>query len=253
MNRIVFLHIPKTAGTTVSRFFLRRLPRRRVLIGGSPRVATETARSPGPLYYSGHLGWDAFAGLDFAHQSFTFLRDPRARLISTHAFLRGARLREDAAPGPTALAARRMGLGDWLKFCLDGADPASPHVNSSDNMYVRVLLGPGGVAAAPRLELDPDGPEMHLARQRLRQLDCVGIVEDFDAALTMIAGAMGLPPPTEADLVPANRSDSGPRAETERITDAMEEMIAELTCLDRRIYDYGRMLYAEQRRAHGMA
>jgi len=170
MQRIFFFHIPKTAGTSVSQYFLSRIPRKHVFIGGSPAAPVEIAREHhrAKLYYAAHMAWEEYSRVDFRHKSFTFLRDPRKRLVSSYYFVRNADA-DESRMSEQAKATRRYNLGDWLQYCLDGAASDQGQNNGSDNAYMRIFLGRSIVTPMPRLGFDLDGPEMALAYQRLRQ------------------------------------------------------------------------------------
>ena len=254
MTRIFFFHIPKTAGTSVSQFFANRVPKTRVHIGGpQAKVQAAVQANPtAPLYYAAHMAWEEYARIDFRHRAFTFLRDPRARLISSYYFVRHSKAPEEGM-AELSRATRRYDLAGWLQYCLDGAATDMGQNNGSDNAYLRILLGRSQVIHKGRLDYAMDGPEMALACQRLRLFDCVGLVEDFATSLATIAAAMQVPPPEEADLVPRNRTDAGGRIERDPITDRMEDAITELCRYDQALYDYGRSLYEAQRLAYGMS
>ena len=88
MMRLVFLHIPKTAGQTVH----SGLARVAGAAGVSPvRVHTQAAQDAqfpaGYRLYSGHLDWVGLEAVARPRFVFTVLRDPRERIASFYFFL----------------------------------------------------------------------------------------------------------------------------------------------------------------------
>lgn len=98
---VVFLHIPKTAGQSVTHQITEKLPSNWVspLRDISLAKDGETHLPPGYRYYAGHIDW---VDLDKLNKpfSFTILRDPRERIGSFYAFL----LREAQQRTPEDLA-----------------------------------------------------------------------------------------------------------------------------------------------------
>ncbi len=90
-QRVIFLHIAKTAGTSMVHFFRKRLPRRFVCAHGDflnlpegKRARMNTLRRY--RFLSGHFGYDIIAPLMSDSYSFTFLRDPVDRVLSFYKF-----------------------------------------------------------------------------------------------------------------------------------------------------------------------
>lgn len=91
MKRVVFLHIPKTAGQSVHQFLLDSLGQQRMC---PARVQEQIKQLSVPKLhtysvYSGHFDWDFF---DFLQAEdvffFTVLRQPLDRILSFYFFLR---------------------------------------------------------------------------------------------------------------------------------------------------------------------
>ncbi|MEP5154796.1 sulfotransferase family 2 domain-containing protein [Planktotalea sp.] len=104
--RIVFLHIPKTAGQSVHSELTRLLPDDCL----SPvRVHTQAkadeAQMPeGYRLYSGHLDWDELDTVPSPRFAFTVLRDPLERIASFYFYLRAQA--ETLSPEELALPQR---------------------------------------------------------------------------------------------------------------------------------------------------
>lgn len=86
-RRVVFLHIPKTAGSSIHAFFRNRARRWPF---GPPRLIDDRvltdprrlARARRARYAGGHFGAQALAAVRGNAVAFTVLRDPLARLVS---------------------------------------------------------------------------------------------------------------------------------------------------------------------------
>ncbi len=136
MKKIVFLHIPKTAGQTVHSELSR-------VIGAgltSPvRVHTQAAQNrqfpDGYRLYSGHLDWSHLDQVKGDRFVFTVLRDPLERIASFYFYLHQKSLDLDAAslndPANTGLLKVRThsvddyffgGDSAWQRFILDHYD-----------------------------------------------------------------------------------------------------------------------------------
>jgi hypothetical protein len=88
MTRLVFLHIPKTAGQTVHSELARIMGAAAVSPVRVHTQATTDAQFPaGYRLYSGHLDWIGLDAVARPRFVFTVLRDPRERIASFYFFL----------------------------------------------------------------------------------------------------------------------------------------------------------------------
>lgn len=90
-KRVVFLHIAKTAGTSISHFFRMRLAKRHVCTHGDfldwpERERARVNKLKHYRFISGHFGYDLAKPLLADSYSFTFLRDPVDRVLSFYKF-----------------------------------------------------------------------------------------------------------------------------------------------------------------------
>lgn len=247
--RLVFLHVPKTGGTTLHHLLAEAV--------GADRVALERHNR----LYSYALGDIASAKLFSGHYDrrtldllwwsrlrvATLLREPRARLISVYRYLRA---HSDALAGSgdlaLAKAARRHGLGDFLRAALE--------INraSVDNTYLRAFgaslplrrweqrAEPG--SAPPLQELG--GGIDDLRRRAARFLEgcaAVGVLDRFDLSLKAIFDAFGLIAPRDyeiryrlEDIVAASKAFEP--VDPVRPSAAEEALIEDLTRYDRELY-----------------
>lgn len=174
--RIVFLHIPKCAGSTVTDHFRRRVGTirsgRMVYLFDAQREDWErrVQAASRARYVAGHFGGATAARIAGGAFLFTFLRDPRARLRSHFRFFSAI-----DRPG------ERLPTRTYLDF-LTADDPRCRE--GRDNVITRQL------AVAYALDLADAVPRAEWparARETLRRIDFVGfqdrLAQDFPALL----------------------------------------------------------------------
>ena len=234
----LFLHIPRTAGTTLNRLLERHFPPETVLSLYSrddfSRHAVLDAGAAARLrLIQGHVllgDYERFTLYDLPVRAFTFLREPVARVVSEYAFLR-------AWPG------------QHLYAMLNDQDVSlSQYVTSrhhllrykGSNFMTRVISG-----------LDPDDrPEEALARAQANLRDrfvVFGLTEAFDASLLLLADALGL-----GDLL-YERQNALRLPPARRATDDERALVAARNRLDAALYAYARELFEARLAARGPA
>ena len=88
MKRIIFLHIPKTAGQTVHSELARVFgPEHTSPVRVHTQASTEGQFPQGYKLYSGHLDWETLDTSDDDSFIFTVLRDPKDRIASFYFYL----------------------------------------------------------------------------------------------------------------------------------------------------------------------
>jgi len=161
--RIVFLHIPKTAGQTIHSELARLIGEDAV----SPiRVHTQADSPagqfpPGYRLYSGHIDWLALDTVPNPRFVFTVLRDPFERIASFYFFLKrqAESLSAEELARPRRVGMRRIltstvddyfcgGPSSWRRFILD-------HYHSPYCAYLatKTLRGYSKVAGSPLNDL----------------------------------------------------------------------------------------------------
>jgi hypothetical protein len=132
--KVKFLHIPKTAGTSIrfflSRFFLARHICPAVNYNQFQALSIEQLRSF--RMFSGHFPWSALDKIEGPSFTFCVLRQPVARIISFYFFLRAVAARSD----PLTLATPQMRgidaaitLSPDAFFCDGGAPDLRRHID----------------------------------------------------------------------------------------------------------------------------
>jgi hypothetical protein len=184
--RVIFLHIPKTAGLSTARYILRRVGWRRT--GRSADLAEMPWEIPVPaekitlanraLFVFGHMSFDLIDQLDDSRKNyiFTFMREPKARLWSLYkhlnTYLEKFPLQTVHRSYPLIDRCSRLSAEEFFLT----ADPEI--LTLIDNHTVRQLAG--GMNDYPVAEAD--WPELLAkAKANLRRVDFIGFQESYDA------------------------------------------------------------------------
>ena len=176
---LIFLHVPKTAGTTMTSVL-----RLRAKYPLSRRISFETlGRDPsdiGEIPYErraraslvfGHLHYGVHEWLPQPSRYVTILRDPVRRVISLYNYVR----RDVHHPVYRQVVGARMSLGEFVASGLDRTQ--------TENGQTRQL--------APVVGRDPTADDLTLAVNNLRGFAIVGLTERFNESLILMKRAFG--------------------------------------------------------------
>jgi len=237
-RRAIFLHIQKTAGSS----FVRRA----VMEYGPENVISHGDYLKMPMteagekrFLSGHFGYVYAKHFMRGRFSFTFLRDPRERLLSFYNFCRS----RDPNEYPVNALARDNSLEDFLKLGrYDAARPNPDMITRLWNNQVWLLAqgwyrpddpGLGRERLRHILAIDPDELLM-LALKHIRKFDYVGFLEDYEADSQAILRELGCRS-TDA-LAAVNISPK--RSKLTELPRSTLDLLDELTQLDRQLYEF---------------
>jgi predicted O-methyltransferase YrrM len=229
---LIFLHIPKTAGTAVASVLTQWfgvdeiMPWSMANVRPASHPATAIASRRHKLFGIGmHLDSDQVLSIRHAlrHEQppfvFTVLRNPRERLISQYMHWRRT---DDASlvgvSGQTRaayLAARELPIGEFLAT-------RNPFIIEHFRNYQARLLA--GFATAMAM---PNDQILATARANLASFDVVGRTSQLDDVLALVAEAYGWCPPGTVQQV-----NVSPRREAVQFDDASENLIAEYNSID---------------------
>jgi len=239
--RLVFLHIMKTAGTSLSELVSGWVPPGRSKVHAS---LDEVVMLPRPLlarlqFLAGHLPFEALSLIPGRFETVTVLRDPVARAISHYAELVNSRppyehltldefVSSDLYDVPSGNyqarhLALRIGLADaWVEF--------SPHQ--------RYLDAGGGLSEANVLASLFDSTPLFMsdeelldaARKNLAAIDHVGTAEDLPALARDLATIFG----AEFSAVPRLNVSRG--FDRSQLSPAVRRRLEERTAVDRELY-----------------
>jgi|CXWL01.1.fsa_nt_gi hypothetical protein len=178
MKQHIFLHIPKTAGSSVRTLIQQNYPPDATIgFSGDPEpLAWYRARTTAFKHrYSllhGHVPYGIHEGLnDYLY--FTFLRDPVARHFSDYDFLR----RYASHPMHAEISGGRITPGDWATIF-----DRHPVYR---NRITRFVSGDGDGRIPDRLSLET--AKLHLSRE----FAPVGLAERFDESVLVLAKRLG--------------------------------------------------------------
>lgn len=244
-QRVLHMHIPKTAGTSLNAFLQTQFPPEASVMHVESRIL---GFSPGEvdglgehLLYSAHLKWPTLMDFFDLSQFFTVtvLRDPLRQTLSHLAWVKrlGApdqKKEYNAAPDYVRKIAHRINTLPFPEF----VDTMDRHeINFFDNCQTRYLLPFHG-------EVQLDNQHLQQALANLDQIDLVGLTERFADFLELFATRMGWqPPPAEVRL---NRSDPGHILDIHADDQAAQERMERLTRFDQKVYAHAQERFQAQ-------
>lgn len=233
-NRLLFLHIPKTAGCSINQFLINRFPAGQTCLI-HPRVGDDVAglipETP-LLCYSGHVTYDFTRLLPGNLRVFTLLRDPVERSLSSYFFYRRSRP-EDIAE--SMLPVQHMEMGAFVRTYPKEAEIAF------GNRQVMYFSRPYDYFRQPFANEDHPvtREELGLAKENLSRC-LVGLVERIGDALTLLSHDFGWPVPDR--VAEENRTVNRPKS----VDSAGQAWLMEHTSLDQELYAHGQQLFLKR-------
>jgi hypothetical protein len=234
---IAFVHIPKTAGATVTTMFSRAYSKAGLddagnYMRGPENAARKLTRRPGGWEIwqrrggrvtAGHVPYRIFREhLPPDALYMTFLREPVDRVLS-HYYRHIHRTHAHTSPGP------RQDRAESLEQAL--VELRLPQVN---NLATRFLCG------HPSRDDDLAASALDDAKANLRNFAFVGIQERFDESLVLLQRTLGL---RAVPYVNRHVSAEGGRPLVDEIPDEQRRLIAEFNQLDAELYEFGVALF----------
>jgi hypothetical protein len=258
-EKLVFLHIPKNAGTTLTRILDKEFTAAEIyphlsLIGHYP--ASFIARHK---LFHGHFTLHEIQYIPGEKRIFTLLRKPRARILSQYHFHKSMKVEGDPDKLPIVSKAK-LPLKQFLR------DPDVRVHLSVDNMQTRYLfyispeirkkLDPLPVAEEDAFSSVPRKVALEVAKENLERLFAFGLVEEFDKFLELLFTKRGLPPPSsyERQNVTSTLARTNPklhaRVDIEQPDDEAHGLLDELVELDEELYRFAVNLFNRRYQRH---
>jgi hypothetical protein len=248
-DRLIFLHIEKTAGTTAHHILAQHFPEDQICPERFGNVALWDARSFAPYrYFSMHASLRMLNPIPQPRKVVTFLREPVARLLSHYHFWRSVKddyaERENLYP---VSFVKRLDLKSLLSPQNLGLLP------DFWNIYTHRLAGdlhvsPSGKPWRDELEV------LETALENLSNLSALGLTEYPKLSFQQLAEDLGIPnrydglhlnvSATNAEVSP----DAFEKPDATPSDDETLERLARATRLDRHVYDAALRLFHDRLR-----
>ncbi len=235
---LLFLHIPKAAGTTLGRIVERHVPAsRQYRLGANAQKSIETfngwpaERRARYRLISGHFPYGVHEQVPGPHAYFTLLREPLDRVASFHAFV----LRD-----PGHYLTRAMPPEQRVSLeCFARKNTAA----AIDNGQTRLLSGdwghvPFGACTTEMLER---------AKANLRRMAVVGLTERFDESLLLLGQRFGW-----RHLGYRRQNETQGRQRGKPMDEGTREALFRLNVYDLELYAYAQSLFEVAWRASGL-
>lgn len=217
-GRVIFDHLPKTAGQAINAWLVEALGAGCVTpnLNGNHRYLI---RQFGGLnsVICGHVQFQAGEGLDPRYQYMTILREPVDRVVSWLYFVVN---NHDDSQLPE--------LRESAKYFLenDGRDIPEALVGSIVNVCAEHFCRINGNG------LEADDEKIANALAAIKEYDIVGTYEEMPRFLAGVASLIGLPPPQEIARV----NVTARRPKIDQVSPILRERIVALNQLDLRLY-----------------
>jgi hypothetical protein len=235
---VIFLHLVKTAGTTLNQVLDREYPN--ILSFYIPKESEELfegfkeklkTRKPGLIRGHFEFGWHAFLSRPFVYV--TILREPVARVISEYFYILG----KPDHPLYDQVAAKKLSIADYV------TDYNPPNAQTRK---ISGLTFAGNSGIPPGIEIDT-GNMLEIAKENLdNYFAVVGLTEKFDETLILLKREFGWDWP-----VYTRKIVTGKKIPMEDIPGSTIEIIKEHNQLDLELYEYARQLFNEKIRQQG--
>jgi hypothetical protein len=228
---IIFLHIPKTAGTTLHRIIERHYPRDRIYTfwqDGSPEDFENLSHARRSEFYMlrGHVGFGVHELLPGPSTYFTVLREPIDRVVSYYYFVR----RTSQHYCHELVTSNNMSLKEFVNSRRDFM---------VDNGQTRMLSGLGqghelGFGKCTKEHLEK-------AKRNLQEkFSVVGLTEAFDETLLLLKSEFGW-----RKIFYARQNVSTDRPIKDELSQSTLNAIAQNNLLDFELYRFATSLFED--------
>jgi hypothetical protein len=236
---VVFLHVPKTAGSSLTNMLLSQYPDERVYRQGGLATLSHLHPSEIDAYdlFCGHFDWSQLKYVPRNAKIITVLRDPVERILSLYKYW--CSFPWDYAEKTDDFGIQYAKTVSMDEFFFDA--PLGIRANY-ENAVVRQLVGADFCRPYVGFKL-ADEQIVQLAKYRIDSLDVCGVTEDFHGSSVRIAQCLRL------ETLQIRFDNRTPQAAGEtqaemrlrnRYGAAMAARLDQLTALDREVFGYAR-------------
>lgn len=240
-DKIVFLHLPKSGGTTLHNLFCELFEEQDVC---DQRHNQLDAINPEKLqqfkFFSGHYSFDSIQeNIPDPKKIVTLLREPKSRILSAYYFGRVHKWSfiESHAycnvpdcyklHGMNYRAAKELSLSDYL-------EREETHLK---DFMINSIAGCQG----DRID------KLNRAKQRLRQMKAFGLTEQMEDSVRLIFSTLKFPIPQKIphhlSFDSLDKYEHIESIEKEKITLEIYSKLEEITYLDRQLYNYAKKIF----------
>ncbi len=230
-EKIVFLHLPKTGGTTLHNLLIKHFEEDEICKERTNELAKVSEEEIGSKrLFSGHFTYNTvIQKIPEPRKIITLLREPKSRILSEYYFRRSHKIEFILEHYPSYLPAKKYNLSDYLDH----------QKNEIGNKMTRFLSDS---------ELD-EKQQLDLAKKRLREMTAIGITEEIGFSINFIFSSLGFPIPTETPRYLAFDKLAEEYSYCEKIvkeplTNEIKQKLDELTYLDQQLYKYAVQLWS---------
>ncbi|NET50222.1 MAG: sulfotransferase family protein, partial [Merismopedia sp. SIO2A8] len=230
-EQMCFVHIPKTAGTTMSAILESRFDHKRIC--PTPYWRELKLMPPEQLkdyqLFRGHFPYSVSELIPKTPVFITMLRDPIERVISAYEFMKTCIIMHPNAQ-KVQEKARTLSLKDYVR---------DPEVNGVVNSQTIMVAGREiqdiSVPAT-------DSKWLEIAKENLQTFAWVGITEQFWQSVGVLSYQFGWSPPDQIQRLMVGKK----KLRRENLTQDVIDAIAECNQLDLELYDYAKSLFEQQ-------
>ena len=249
-RQLYFLHIPKTAGTTLrvlleNRFHVDEICPAYDFLSLTAYPANELMEF---RFFRGHMGYNLVNYLPERPYTLLMLRDPVKRTISHFEYIK----RDPAHPRHRQIHERNLDLQSFLedpalRIELENSQTKPLSHNQSRERLIELSSSSSSMIEFQekwrRLNKGMSGQDMlELALARIEDIEFTGITERFDESLELVSWLTGLVP---QERVQRLNTGSSPAGESALRQDTID-LIRESTRLDRELYDRACRIFTER-------
>jgi hypothetical protein len=227
-HQLCFVHLPKTAGTTLTSILDAQFDRHEIC---PINYWTDLAQqSPQDLaqyrFFRGHFPYEVSRLLNQQALYLTVLRDPIERVISGYEFMKTC-----TPTRPQAIITQQKALSLSLKEFV--CDPEASGVINSQTLQL------AGREAFPTLPAPTDPIWLEVAQQNLSRFALIGLTERFQETIALITYCFGWKPLVEFQNLMVTKR----RPRKDELAQDVIDAIAERNQLDLALYQYAKDLF----------